>query len=278
MPELAPILPPTEFTQIPEYKRYLDIMASGPPWVHHPKVVGLVKRCDFTADSAPEEWKELKQQVVWMFAHAIHVLGLALDESVPPYYNDDDRWDPSNWDYENNHGISWLTGAKNEQVQMDHPDTVVIHHTHTPEDVPYEYLNALALLRLYYPQFLNRRLPVASGHEFEGAPTFMGYHYLVRQDGTVINPLPIRATGFHAGSYPMNIRATAIAFIGDHTNEPPSDLALASANGIINTLKPAHILGHQDVVNKVGEQVAVNCPSEHGWHQWKEQLINQPET
>lgn len=255
---------------------YLSILRHSPDWVFNPTITELLDSVDFNTDTKNQTQKQQtkRAEVVRLFEHALEHNLIAL-ENKPEFYNDDDRWDPMNWDSTTNSGISWLSKKPNAMVEKPYPDTAVIHHTSTNPDATYSYLNALGLLRLYYPLFKTKALPVASGHTYNGNPTFVGYHYLVREDGTVEQTLNTSYTGFHAGNYTVNCRSIGIAVVGDLTDTKPNQEVINAIRTLLSQHNIKTILGHQDVKDpRSNQNIATSCPGEHTWQKWKHLLLD----
>ncbi len=253
---------------------YLPTLRDNSFWYLPDTPVGkLLNECNFTSNERAEgELKEKREETVRMFARLLREDQIRLGD-LPEYFNDDDRWDPLNWDYENNRG-------RNAKVERDKPDMVVVHHTNTASTLTYDDLNALGLLRLYVPEYLKgfpnydgKKYPISSGHVYKDRPTFDGYHYLVWPDGRWEQPLKLGYTGFHAGNYPINCRSVGIAIVDDLTEKQPSEGAVARVAEFIRQLTPSIVLGHQDIMIN-GKAMAVNCPGERTWSLWKPKLLS----
>jgi hypothetical protein len=242
----------------------------------------LLDESPFWGDEAkkPGEWD--KTWEVFRLIHDARIegrLALGNKNQFKENFNDDDRWCPENWDHERNFGINRFTKELNPAVEKPHPDTVVIHHTNTPPGFSLDFFNTIAMLRLYvplarsgFPGYGGKNYPLNSGHyDKEGKMLFHGYHYYVREDGKVEQVLKEDETGFHAGNYSVNIKATGIALDGDFTDKIPPDAQIEAVNNLLKSLNPANIIGHQEVELK-GEKVAHNCPGEHTWDNWKKRL------
>lgn len=249
---------------------YAEVLQYDPLWYLSSSPVGkLLDKYSFGAENEgkPEDWKEAKREVVRMFEIGL-LNGTILLGNRPDGFNDNDRWIPEYY-------------GKNEKVEKDHPDIAVIHHTNTLPYAGYSYLNALGLLRLYipvyragFPNYTQEQHPISSGHLYNGQQTFLGYHFLVRPDGSFIQPLKIEYTGFHAGDYRTNCRSIGIAIVDDLSNKQPSIEAMNTVADLIRrfNISPDLILGHQDVLSK-GKPAADNCPGKNTWSLWKPTLL-----
>lgn len=154
-------------------------------------------------------------------------------------------------------------------------DTVVVHHTKTPPNISLFHINALHLIRFYIPAHLHHGepqfcKPLWSGHFFNDIQTFIAYHYLVFQDGTVQNPLKDAYVGWHSGHVPTNLRSIAICFVDDLMERRPTEAALESAREIIKRYHPKEILGHREVKDNR------TCPGNLflGEDGWKKELVS----
>jgi len=142
------------------------------------------------------------------------------------------------------------------------------------------YLNALHLLNLYVPKYRHPGpeadviggRPVYSGHERGGNQVFYGYHWLVRQNGTVESLLRDTAIGWHAGNWEVNCRSVAICFDADLQNDQPTEAALHAAVEVIVGNYPqitsAGIIGHKDVQSAV----KTDCPGRLFGAGWGDEL------
>ncbi|MBO8158483.1 peptidoglycan recognition family protein [Thermosyntropha sp.] len=110
---------------------------------------------------------------------------------------------------------------------------VIIHHTATNGDVPAETVHNWHLSR-----------------EWSG----IGYHYLVRQDGTIERGRPENTIGAHAGSE-ANKDSIGIAVAGNFEIEKPDERQIealvALIKNIIKRYGNLEILGHRDIMPTV---------------------------
>ncbi|QQR93709.1 N-acetylmuramoyl-L-alanine amidase [bacterium] len=175
--------------------------------------------------------------------------------------------------------ISLGETGPNHDLDRTDIDTVVIHHTLGEENATYEYLNALSLLRLYVPEFSRPSkdyfgTPICSNHIYKGRQTFLGYHYLIWNDGSFEQILEDSYVGWHAGDWNMNCRSIAIALVGDYTCKYPTNESINTLDKILYKLKKKYnileVLGHCDVL------VGANGPGEtfHGPNGWRNELTN----
>ncbi len=256
--------PPVEYKFI-NPTEFLPVLGNNPLWYLDTNVDALLQKyiVDDT-EGQPEEWEQGRQEVIMMFAQTMEGNAILLG-SEPEGFNDDERWIPEYY-------------GKNSNVEKDHIDTIVIHHTATKPDISIWEFEALGLLRLYIPAFkanvsekMNRTNPITSGHYRDGKQTFFGYHHIVRTDGSHLQTLKDEYTGFHAADYKTNCRSIGIAIVGDFTDSIPSDTVLDSVARIAKQYRPEIIIGHQEVQHN-GQPVGRICPG-NSWSEWKTELI-----
>jgi N-acetylmuramoyl-L-alanine amidase len=160
-------------------------------------------------------------------------------------------------------------------------DTVVIHHTSAKPGYRTSYMNAVHLLNIYVPYFINPTVegeeilkgqPLWSGHIYGGKPVFWAYHWLMRMDGTFERLLPDDAIGWHCGKWDINRRSIAICIDNDYENIDPSDEVLANLANHINKIyrhvSEDRILGHREC-----RQETI-CPGNTFLTSWKHKLVN----
>ncbi len=150
-------------------------------------------------------------------------------------------------------------------------DTIVIHHTSRPTNTPLEVMEVIHLLNLYIREFSNPNKPyygkpLFSGHLRDDKQTFLAYHYIIKNDGKIINTLDEKYIGWHCGNWDYNCRSIAVTFDDDLDESRPSQAALESARELIRKYSPKNILGHREIVN------TTTCPGnlflgEEGWKQ-----------
>lgn len=271
-----------KFFNSQELTQLNEELKRNPLWYMPDTPVGkLLDSSPFWGDEAekPGEWD--KKWELFRLIHEARVegrLALGNKNQFKENFNDDDRWCTENWDKDKNAGINRFTGELNPKVEKPHPDTVVIHHTNTPPGFSLEFFNTLAMLRLYvplarggFPTYDGKNYPLNSGHyDKEGKMLFHGYHYYIRENGDVEQVLREDETGFHAGNYDVNIKATGIALDGDFTDSIPPQAQIKAVNNLLKSLKPENIIGHQEVELKQ-VKVAHNCPGGK-WDIWKHKL------
>lgn len=199
-----------------------------------------------------EEWEQKKIAYTWFLAQKLEQKdGIALGD-WPEYKNDDDRVYP--------------------------PNMAVIHHTSSDWlNTPVSYIDALGLVRLYVPLFRanvwGENQPVSSGHFYKGRQVFVGYHWLIYEDGTALQILNDKCTGFQAGDLQTNKESVSFAYVGDLENSLPPDIFAFTVNRIIEERYPhiTRIIGHKEVMHN-GELVDTICPGNR-WEEWKDKLI-----
>ncbi len=212
-------------------ERLKKTIGTTPDWYRDAEFIELYQRLFSSGQGTelPEVTEETWEVIAW-FAQALLanevVLGQARDG-----YNDDDR-------------AGQFAGATPAEV-----DAVIVHHTATKEDLTWEELNALGLLRLYLPHFMDANpnsfikfllsthpdladkgpLAPTSGHyvmqEGKEVQVFAGYHVLIYSDGRIEYPLGRKGfdyMAFHAGNYNVNARSLGVAFVGDFSQGAPT--------------------------------------------------------
>jgi len=148
--------------------------------------------------------------------------------------------------------------AKNgadEDEERKEIDTIVIHHTKGEKSFPIEYLNTLGLIRLYVQRFSDKGAeqhgsPIWSNHFWKNRQCFIGYHYVIRDDGTYEHILNDKQIGWHSGDWDYNCRSIAIAFMGDFTEATPSETAINTARKIISRYQDIRVLGHREIYSR----------------------------
>ncbi len=257
---------------------YKEILATKPLWYLEPKITDLLDRyINQEAGSSEPNWVERKWEIIRMFGEALANDAVYLDKEKEEFWNDDDR----------PHSEIRKKFGKPESEEII--DTVVIHHTATSPELTYDELNGIHLLRLYVPLFRKGVfkgpdggfLPVSSGHKYKGKETFVGYHHVVRSDGSAEQLLDDRYVGFHAGHYATNCRSFGIAIIGDLTDQRPTRESVETVKALIKQVEPKVLIGHREVVVKRNEDgtvvtVDTDCPGNLflGNDGWKNELTS----
>lgn len=155
-------------------------------------------------------------------------------------------------------------------------DTIVIHHSETPSDTSLQVINALGLIRLYAPFYSQKGSkqfgqPIWSNHFYKNKPTFIAYHYIIEQSGTIHHILQDDQIGRQAGNWEVNCRSIAICFLDDLKEKYPTKEAIQAAQKIIQKYRGCKLLGHKEVNKKT------SCPGKlfFGKNGWKKLLIPQ---
>lgn len=236
-------------------------MSTDPLWYLDPAVQSTVNKYIFQDRPEDLDWKQGREEFIHLVVTGLREGSIILEDR-PEGFNDDDRW-----------GGKWNDKGSGGKA----PDTVVIHHTATSPDIDIWSLEALGLLRLYYPLYAagsykedRGDVPISSGHYRDSIQTFLGYHYLIYPDGTIFQALdPLNYTGFHAGNYGVNCRSVGIAIIGDLTEGYPSGPAQHAIQDLLDSHRPKTVIGHQEVPNLRQPTI---CPG-NDWKDWKQDLV-----
>lgn len=229
-----------------------NILSSNPLWYldkNVQMVFGLLQ--DKPNELSDKNWKELKEQFKQWFSDLLKENKIILGEREE-FFNDDDR----------------------EQITI-----AVIHHTSTKANVDANYINAINLINLYYPIYKsgfgkinNEFQPISSGHFYNNKQTFIGYHYLVFEDGKTLQVLKDSYVGFHAGDYKTNCKSIGIAVVDDLENISPTEKAISSIKDIIRKYTTIQkVIGHKEVIYNE-KQVDTLCPG-NKWDDWKSGLL-----
>jgi len=153
-------------------------------------------------------------------------------------------------------------------------DEIIIHHSSTKPTTPISAIEALSLIRLYSPLFSNTNNSVYgqaiwSNHFYNNKPTFIPYHYIIKQDGSFEHILQDDYIGWHCGNWEDNFRSIAICFLDNLEEKSPTENALITAKEIIKKYPNCNILGHREV------KFSTTCPGNTflGKGGWKEKLL-----
>lgn len=258
-------------------ERLQQVIAEQPKWYFDPEFM-LLYRQFFSEDAAEVgEFEAEKWELIGWFAQAL-MHGLIKLESVSDGYNDDDR--------QGAYG-----GASAAKV-----DTVVVHHTSSQRELTVWELEAVSLLRLYVPHFMQglgnsfvkfllqmhpdidpAEVAPASGHyelrDGKEVQSFVGYHFMIHPDGRVEQLLKLDYMAFHAGNYAVNARSIGVAFAGDLSDVPPTAAAQAAFKQLLHDLahktgmEISYLMGHSQV--RLGHTV---CPGS-----WFTEFLSEPE-
>jgi hypothetical protein len=259
------------------------VLQTEAEWYKDPDFLELYNRLFKEGDgSEAATHTEEKWQVIRWFASLLAQNLVRLNNTVKQGYNDDDR------------------KGKYEGATAYAVDSIVVHHTTTADSLTIWELEVVSLLRLYLPHFMDgmkasfikfliqthpqlqdQPLAPASGHFMirrneegveERVHTFVGYHYLIYPDGTVLQLLDLDYMGFHAGNYRVNARSIGIALVGDFSHTEPTPAAQAALKELVTTLNQQrgiqYMDGHSKVRKKIvgadgKEQESTICPG--GW-------------
>ena len=159
-------------------------------------------------------------------------------------------------------------------------DTLIVHHSSRANGLTNSRLNVMHLLRLYVPFFTNpsqenreiKGRAVWSGHFVDQEQVFYGYHWLVKQDGSIERLLDDKYIGWHAGNWDINARSVGICLDDDLELKSPNSAMLGSLAKLIkkhySQIEKGRILGHREVHN------SIICPGNEFIPAWREQLLN----
>jgi N-acetylmuramoyl-L-alanine amidase len=160
-------------------------------------------------------------------------------------------------------------------------DTIVIHHTSWRPGYRLSFMEAVQLLNIYAPYYMNPHLrqerglkggPLWSNHFKDGRQTFLCYHWLMRMNGSFERLLPDSAIGWHAGNWQINRRSVAICLDNDYETKNPRAVLLKQLAAHIKDnypqVKPERVIGHCEC------RPGTVCPGGNFIAAWKAQLIN----
>ncbi len=158
-------------------------------------------------------------------------------------------------------------------------DTVVIHHTSAEPGYRLSYMNALQMLSIYVPYFLNPTVKSEKGlknqrlwsnHFQGGRQVFYVYHWFMRMDGSAERLLDDTAIGWHAGNWEVNCRSVGICLDNDYEQRDPTPEVLDQLADLIvkhyPQVAPERIMGHCEA------REGTICPGTHFTDGWKAQL------
>lgn len=167
-------------------------------------------------------------------------------------------------------------------------DTVIVHHTSSEPGYRLSYMNAVHMLNIYVPYFMNptdeterqlRHAPLWSNHvRAGGRPVFYAYHWLMRMDGTFERLLEDDELGWHAANWDVNCRSIAICLDNDYEKKDPDEKILRALADFIREQYPdvdasRRIFGHSEVSGQL-----TICPGGNfvdGWKQDLHRYVNQ---
>ncbi len=160
-------------------------------------------------------------------------------------------------------------------------DTVVIHHTSNKPGYRLNYMNAVHLLNIYAPYFIDptderekslKGAALWSGHFKDGKQVFWGYHWLMKMDGTFERLLEDRQIGWHAGNWEVNRRSVAICLDNDYEKQDPGDDILQKLATHIKENYPN--IESQNIIGHCEAKLGTICPGGNFIGGWKAKLLN----
>lgn len=176
--------------------------------------------------------------------------------------------------------VALAESGPNLDEQRKAVDTVVIHHTSNDQAYTLPKMNAVQLLNVYIPYYLDPKVlnerslkhqPVWSNHFHEGKQVFYAYHWFVHQDGSIQRLLDDEKIGWHAGNWDINCRSVGICLDDDYSNKDPDRETLRRVARIIKEnyshIPASNIVGHRQVNQKT------TCPGNNFENGWKQELI-----
>ena len=130
-------------------------------------------------------------------------------------------------------------------------DRAILHHTVTPDNENWQALSGIGRTRTYAGYTNSFHYDPETKEE-----TFIAYHFLVYKDGNYRRCLEDNEIGWHCGSWPVNCRSIAVSFVGDYSNQDPTEAQLRTAADIIRPYDQKVggnllILGHSEIVATV---------------------------
>lgn len=156
----------------------------------------------------------------------------------------------------------------------------MIHYTDNKPGITWQILSAIGLLRQYahdYYQYDDvygvsiKDQPVWSGHFRGEQQVFYAYHWLVRNDGSVVRLLDDRYIGWHAGNKNINFRSVAIVLDGQFAESEPSASAVEGIASILKKyypqIRPTGVIGHSEANSQT------DCPGKLFLPVWKEKIL-----
>lgn len=177
--------------------------------------------------------------------------------------------------------VNLANDGPNLDEQREPIDTIVIHHTSGEPGYDLDYMNAVQLTNIYAPYFANptdererglKGRPIWSGHFLNGKPSFIGYHWLMRMDGSFERLLKDDELGWHAGNWEINKRSVAICLDNDYEKQDPTDEILQKLAGHIRAhygfVKKENIIGHCEA------REGTICPGTNFKRVWKKKLLS----
>lgn len=181
----------------------------------------------------PERWgQDLHQEFAWL---GVNLIDHDFDELTGPTVPIVDVVDSLPQDPNNDYPSRPLT-----QVT-----SLVIHHTATP------LVTTLEAIANYHVNI-------------KGWPG-IGYHFVIRADGTIFLTNYLQTMSYHAGAYnPISI---GIALLGDYTYDQPTNAQITSANSLVSYLQGQ--VPSAEIVEAHGQLqgMSTQCPG-LTWESW----------
>ena len=176
--------------------------------------------------------------------------------------------------------VSLAATGPNLDVERKAIDTVVIHHTsHTP-GYRLSYMEAVHLLNIYAPYYANPTIvgeeslkgqPVWSNHRRAGRQTFIGYHWLMRMDGSFERLLDDDQIGWHAGNWDINCRSIGVCLDNDYEQSDPGPETLKKLAAHIKRHYPN--VASNGIIGHCEARVETICPGTNFIDSWKTKLV-----
>lgn len=88
----------------------------------------------------------------------------------------------------------------------------------------------------------------------------VGYHYLIRKDGTIETGRPKDHVGAHCRDRKMNYKSVGICLSGDHDTEDPTYKQLISLSSLVNTLRRHYDIPIENVIGHRETGANKTCP------------------
>lgn len=158
-------------------------------------------------------------------------------------------------------------------------DTAVIHHTNLRPGIAWRRIDAIHLTRIYARYYADpapaergiRGTPIHSGHFRGERQLFVGYHWLVREDGEVERLLEDHETGWQAGDWDVNCRSVGICLDGAFGSSTPPPAMIAAVARLVRERYPDivedRMHGHREI------NPATTCPGDRFLPEWKAELL-----
>lgn len=159
-------------------------------------------------------------------------------------------------------------------------DTIVVHHTSNDQAYTLPKMNAVQLLNVYVPHYLNpgegreksmQYQPIWSNHFHEGRQVFYAYHWFIHKDGSIQRLLGDDKIGWHAGNWDINCRSVGICLDDDYSMKDPDRPTIERLARLIKEHYPhieiKSIVGHREV------NPTTTCPGNNFLGGWKNDLL-----